>query len=58
MNGTYCSQIGDLEQISDHFLSHSYLVKVSFLNKANNRARADLLWQVWLYLTVMNFVQY
>ena len=54
------SELLPWEQISNHFVSHSFfcfLIKVSFFNEANNRARTDLLGQVWLHLTVMNFAQ-
>ena len=60
VNGTYCSQIGDFGTDFGPFcfaLIFWSQIKVSFLNKAKNRARTDLLGQVWLHLTVMNFEQ-
>ena len=56
------SRVAILEQISDHFVTHSYFILklycLFFLNEANNRMLTDLLGQAWLHSTIMTFAQW
>ena len=45
-------------RIADLAFLFCFHIEVSFLNGSSNRARTDLLGQVWLHLTVMNFAQW